>query len=157
MLFRRAVYIAMFPAAVLLPLWVLITRGIVADGIGWAFLAYLFACPILFVLMAIVSALITARKSVRDARAVSWRDAAVLTALWVAVAASGIFAVPLLAVAVVVLVIGSFWLAGWELLTETRARVNTFMTGLEATAQGTPTTVTPSKADVIVITPNESR
>jgi uncharacterized membrane protein YoaK (UPF0700 family) len=157
MLFRRAVFVAMFPAAVLLPLWVLITRGIVADGIGWAFLAYLFACPILFVLMAIVSALITARKSTRDARAVSWRDASVLTALWVAVAASGVFAVPLLAVAVVVLVIGAFWLAAWELLTETRSRVNTFMTGLEATAQGTTSRVSPSNSDVIVITPNESR
>jgi len=54
----------------------------------------------------------------------------------------------------VVLVVGMFWLAVWELITETRRRVNSFMTSLEATAQGTTSRVTPSNADVIVIRPN---
>ena len=154
MLLRRAVFVAMFPAAVILPLWILVTRGIVADGIGWAFIAYLFACPILFVLLAAIAGIVTARKSVRNARAVSWWDAVVLVVLWVALVASGIFALPLVAVAVVVLVVGMFWLAVWELITETRRRVNSFMTSLEATAQGTTSRVTPSNADVIVIRPN---
>ena len=154
MLLRRAVFVAMFPAAVILPLWILVTRGIVADGIGWAFIAYLFACPILFVLLAAITGIVTARKSVRNARAVSWWDAVVLVVLWVALVASGIFALPLVAAAVVVLVVGMFWLAVWELITETRRRVNSFMTSLEATAQGTTSRVTPSNADVIVITPN---
>ena len=153
MLLRRAVFVAMFPAAVILPLWILVTRGIVADGIGWAFIAYLFACPILFVLLAAITGIVTARKSVRNARAVSWWDAVVLVVLWVALVASGVFALPLVAVAVVVLVVGMFWLAVWELITETRRRVNSFMTSLEATAQGTTSRVTPSNADVIVITP----
>jgi hypothetical protein len=154
MLFRRVVFAVMFPAAVILPLWILVTRGIVADGIGWAFIAYLFACPILFVLMAIESGIVMARKSVRDARAVSWWDAVVLTALWLALVASGIFALPLIAVAVVVLVVAAFWLAVWEVVTETRTRVNSFMTSLDATAQGTTSRVTPTDADVIIITPN---
>ena len=153
MLLRRAVFVAMFPAAVILPLWILVSRGIVADGIGWAFIVYLFACPILFVLLAAITGIVTARKSVREARAVSWWDAVVLGVLWVGLVASGIFALPLVAVAVVVLVVGMFWLAVWELITETRTRVNSFMTSLEATAQGTTSRVTPSNADVIVITP----
>lgn len=153
MLFRRAVYAAMFPAAVILPLWVLVTRGIVGNDTGWDFVVFLFVCPILFVLMGAASGLVMARKSVREQRAVSWWDAIGLTLLWVALVASGIFAVSALAATVAILVIALFWLAVWELVTETRNRVTNFMTALDATAQGATSRVTPTNAPVIVITP----
>jgi hypothetical protein len=152
MLFRRAIYLAMFPAAVILPVWLIITRGIVANDVGWTFLIYLFACPALFVLLMIIGGLVRARKAVRVARAVSWWDAGVLGALYLALVASGIFAVPAVAVADVILVIGAFWLVGWELITETRTRVTTFVSNLE-TGNIQSSNVPPARGPVIIIEP----
>jgi hypothetical protein len=152
MLFRRAIYLAMFPAAVILPVWLMITRGIIANETGWTFVIYLFACPVLFVLLMVIAGLVRARKAVRVAKAVSWWDAGVLGALYLGLLASGIFAVPALAVLDVVLVIGAFWLAGWELITETRSRVSTFVTNLE-TGNIQSSTVPPARGQVIIIEP----
>lgn len=152
MLFRRAIYLAMFPAAVILPVWIMITRGIIANETGWTFVIYLFACPVLFVLLMVIAGLVRARKAVRVAKAVSWWDAGVLGALYLALLASGIFAVPVLAVLDVVLVIGAFWLAGWQLITETRSRVSTFVTNLE-TGNIQSSTVPPARGQVIIIEP----
>jgi hypothetical protein len=129
MIFRRAIYLSMFPAAIILPVWVLISRGIVADGIGWEFLVYLIVCPALFVVLGATAGFIVARKSARSVRAVSWWDAGVLTALYAALIASGFYAVTALVVAVVVLAVAAFWLAIYELVTETKARVNNFVNG----------------------------
>jgi hypothetical protein len=72
MLARRALYYAQFGAVPILPLWLLIGRGIVIDGTGWEFVLLLFVCPILAVAMLIVVGLTVARKSERRTHEVSW-------------------------------------------------------------------------------------
>ena len=52
MLLRRALYWVQFGMAVALPVWVLVSRGIVADGVGWQLVIYLMLCPILFLTLA---------------------------------------------------------------------------------------------------------
>jgi hypothetical protein len=123
MLLRRAMYFAQFPLAAVLPLWVLISRGIIADGIGLTFIVYLIACPVLFVALAVLTGLVAARKSVRVDRAVSWPDAAVLGALWISLVAYGFYALPLLATAIVLLLIGGFWFVLSQWVAETSRRV----------------------------------
>jgi hypothetical protein len=149
MLLRRAVYLAQFPLAVVLPLWVLVTRGIIADGIGVDFLVYLFACPVLFVALATISGLISARKQVRVSRAVSWLDAGMLAALWIAIAAYGLFAETGLAAVVVILLALTGWVVTWELVEETRSRIRGFAAGLEAGPRR------PGDAGRIVVVPPE--
>lgn len=69
------------PAAVVLPLWLLIGWGIFNAG-GWAFLWVLFiAIPSVFVGQLALAFLVRARPSVREQSAVSWRDVAGFT-LW---------------------------------------------------------------------------
>jgi len=80
MLIRRAFYYWQFPAAVILPLWLLIGWGIYADGF-WSFVGLLILCPILFLAMIIVGVLISLRAAVRGEKAVSWIDVGVL-AFW---------------------------------------------------------------------------
>ena len=126
MLLRRALYWVQFGMAIALPVWVLVSRGIVADGVGWQLVIYLVLAPVLFFALAVLVALTVARKRVRETRAVSWRDAVGLLITWAAIVTYGLFALPLLAVIVVLAVVGLFWLVTWELVTETRDRVKTF-------------------------------
>jgi len=152
MLIRRAVYIAQFALTVVLPGWVLIGRGVLADGIGWEFLVYLVLCPLLFVSLAVVTGLISARKSVRVARAVSWPDAGLLLALWASLLVYGLFALPLVAALVVALVVALFWVALWELTDETRRRVRGFVDDLALTPEMARTR-TPGDAGRIIVVP----
>lgn len=123
MILRRALYVAQFPLAVVLPVWVLVTRGIVADGIGWQFLVYLVACPILFVALAVITGLIVARKNVRDTRSLSWFDTGLWLLVLVTLTVYGLFALPLLAVLIVIEVIAMFWFVAYELFHEAKRRV----------------------------------
>ena len=123
MILRRGLYWAQFGLAVLLPIWVLISRGIIADGIGWQFVVYVVLGPILFLALAALLGVTIARKRVRTTRAVSWLDVASLLVIWAAVFSYGLFALPALAVLVVLSIVAGFWVAVWQLVTETRARV----------------------------------
>lgn len=118
--------------AVVLPIWVLIGRGIIADGVGWQFVAYLFISPVLFIALLAIGGIIVARPDVRASKAVSWWDVALLVSLWLVLIASGFFALPALAVASVLLVLGGFWLAVWEFLAETRRRFQQFAAEMQA-------------------------
>jgi hypothetical protein len=123
MVLRRALYYWQFFGALVLPLWVLIGRGIVQADQGWDFVFYLVVCPVLSLVMLAVAGLTVARKSVRVARAVSWQDAAIV-ALWhISIITYGFLAFTGLAAVVVVLSIVAFWSAAWLLFTETRSRV----------------------------------
>lgn len=155
MLVRRVVYRAIFPLAVVLPIWVLISHGIIADGIGWQFVAYLFIAPFLFIALLAIGGIIVARPGVRAASAVSWPDAAVLIALWLVLIASGFFAYPALAIAAVLLVLGAFWLAVFEFVRETRRRLQQFTDDLQAaqqSAQQRPQAAPIDMGEVIVVT-----
>ena len=152
MLIRRAVYYAQFALAVVLPAWVLIGRGILADGIGWEFLVYLVLCPALFFTLAVLAGLVTARRSVRVEKAVSWLDAGVLLALWAALLVYGLFAVSPLAALVVALLVALFWIAVWELTVETRKRVQGFVDDLALTPEKARAR-TPGDAGRIIVVP----
>ncbi|PRY69939.1 hypothetical protein B0I08_10161 [Glaciihabitans tibetensis] len=156
MSYRRLLYLGQFVAAVVLPTWVLVSRGILADGVGWELLVYLFACPALFLSMVVVGALINARVSVRSIRAVSWRDASLLTVWYLAIVAYGLWAFQALAVAVVLLSIAAFWVSAWTLFRETRARFRGIVADFERAAQppgAAGPTVEPRR--IIVINPDE--
>ncbi|MCE4024650.1 MFS transporter permease [Microbacterium sp. Au-Mic1] len=71
---RRAFYSWLFPAALVLPLWLFIGWGVFQAG-GWAFLWVLFvALPSVLVGEVALGLLVRARPTVREERAVSWRD-----------------------------------------------------------------------------------
>jgi hypothetical protein len=123
MLLRRSLYYAQFAMAIIMPTWVLVSRGILADGVGAEFIVYLVVCPILTIAMVVMATIIAARGSVRAAKALAWRDVALQTAIWLALFTYGLFAYPLLAVLVVLLVIGGFWLVLVELLREAKTWV----------------------------------
>jgi hypothetical protein len=157
MVVRRVAYRLLFPLAFLLPVWVLVGRGILLDGIGWSFLGYLIVCPILFVMLLLIGGLVVWRPGVRQERAVSPWDAAVLIALWLVLIAVGFVAHPAIVAAAVVLVLVAFWFALWELVTEGRRRVQAVMDDVDATLNGSRASVPqrPSPVDigeVIVVT-----
>jgi len=78
---RRAFFRWLFPAAAVLPLWLLIGWG-VFQADGWAFLWVLFiAVPSVLIGQLVLTLLVRARPSVRTMRAVSWWDAVGFT-LW---------------------------------------------------------------------------
>src|SRR5690606_27971373 len=96
---------------------------ILADGVGWQLVIYLVLCPILFVALAVLALLTSARKRVRTTRATSWVDAVTLVVIWASVITYGLFALPALALLVVLSIVAGFWVAIVQLVTETRDRV----------------------------------
>jgi hypothetical protein len=133
---RRAFYYAQFGAIPILPLWLLIGRGLVVEGPGWEFVLLLVVCPILVVAMAIVVGITVARKSVRRTRRLSWLDVGVLGAWYLAIIAAGTIAHTGMAVLVVVLSVAAFWSALWQLYTETRRRVESALAAFPAIPVG---------------------
>lgn len=123
MLFRRALYYWQFTAALLLPVWVVVGRGLYGSSNGWDILLYIVLAIILGVALLAVAGLTTARKSVRSTRALSTRDAIVLSAWHVAIIAFGFNDFALLAALIVLLTVIAFWQAVIALFTETRERV----------------------------------
>lgn len=166
MWFRRAILVAALPAAVVLPLWIIITQGIIAASGAGQYLALTVACPVLFAVLLATTLLLRARKSVRTQRALSWRDALLVAAGWLALIASGIFPLAVLAVVDVVLVVGMFWFALWELVDESRKRLRSFVDGITTptgqspffpatSASSGPSTIPPTRAQTIIIEPHK--
>ncbi len=154
MFFRRILYTGQFVAAVVLPTWVLVARGLLDDGMGWEFLVYLVACPFLSVAMLMVAGLIVARGSTRARRAVSWADAAVLSVWYIALLGYGLWSWPVLAALAVILTVVAFWTAVVQLFRETRSRFRGYLAEKERPSSATP----PSRPDgrspgIIVIPP----
>ena len=135
MFLRRAAYIVQFPLAVALPVWVLVGRAFINPGSGWDVAIYFIASPILFVALSVICGLVVARKSAREQRAVSWLDAGLLVALWLTLIVHGALDLPFLSLVAILLVVAVFWVALFELLTDTRRRVQTFVDGLALTPQ----------------------
>jgi hypothetical protein len=70
---RRAFFYWQFPAAVILPAWILVGWGIFA-ATSWQILGLIVGVMLLTVAMLATAGLIFARKDVRADRAVSWLD-----------------------------------------------------------------------------------
>ncbi len=139
MLYRRLVFAWQFPAALVLPVWLFLGRGILSEGLGGQTVALVFLAPALAIAMLATAGIITARRSARTARAVSWQDAALLTAWHVAILALGIPLLPelwsnLAAAFVLMLGLAAFWFGVYELVTETRRRVRGLVANWEQQA-----------------------
>ena len=161
---RRAFFYWQFVAAVLLPLWVLIGRGLFGAAVGWQFLLLIVLMPLLSIAMFAVGGVIAARKEVRRTRAVAWLDIAVIGAWHLTILSLGFFLVdsnagsesgssaftqlagqdtePLSRVLanvsgalVVLLAAAAFWLAVWQFVRETRARVKSAIETIERDAR----------------------
>jgi len=155
---RRAFYYWQFIAVIVLPLWVLVGRGIFGSSVGWDFVLFLLLCPILALALLAIAGLTTARKSVRSQRAVSWIDAGVLTAWHAAIIAYGFVDATVLAALVIVVAVAAFWIALWQLVTETRNRFTSLVEGFERDAQR-PTNPGErlDNGKVIILEPDENR
>lgn len=136
MILRRVFYYWQFVAVGALPLWLMIAGSIYGDT-AWQVLGATFgAIAIGFGLLA-VSLLFFARKEVRQAKAVSWADVAVLTLWHVLIVLMGLYSVSAawLSVLVVLVGFGAFWFALWELFDAARKRVREAMVYLDETAR----------------------
>lgn len=133
---RRAFYYAQYWAIPVLPLWLLIGRGITIDGPGWEFVVLLFAAPALSLALIVVMGLTMARRSVRRARMVSWLDVGILTCWYAVIVIAGLYSNPLVAVLAVVATLVAFWSAVWQLYVEARRRITTAMSGFAPVVSG---------------------
>ena len=136
MFIRRAFFYWQFPAAVILPAWILVGWGVFA-ATGWQIIGLIVGVLMLTVAMLATAGLIFARKDVRAERAVSWLDVALLTVLHGLVIAVGFFtpATALLGTLAVVAVIALFWSGIVQLVMETRRRVRAVIDEFETQAK----------------------
>lgn len=113
----------MFPAAVVLPLWLLVGWGVFNAG-GWAFLWVLFiAIPSVFVGQIVLTLLQRARPSARETRAASWWDVLGFGVWHVLTIAVGCYPqtwFPLLLTGAIVVALALLWLMLWQLWGEAR-------------------------------------
>ncbi|WP_374947151.1 hypothetical protein, partial [Agreia sp.] len=132
MIIRRAFYSVLFPAAVLLPAWMLVGSAIFGGG-GWQTLGVLLASIVLFVALAAIAAIVFARPGVRTSKAVSWLDVAILSVISASAITLGFDTVASTAATVVLIlaVIGGFWGAIWQFFTEARKRVQDVFASFE--------------------------
>ncbi|MCX7522119.1 MFS transporter [Microbacterium sp. STN6] len=137
MLLRRVIYRWQVVAAVVLPLWLVVGTAIFGSSAGDTLSLLLFA-PLLALGMLAVAGLIFARKSVRSSKAVSWADAGVLLLWHASIVATGLRlpGVSWYGVLIVVAGLAAFWLAVWQLVTETRRRVSGVMDAFTQAAAG---------------------
>lgn len=123
MFLRRGLFVWLFPAALVLPVWLLIGWGVFTRG-GLAFLWVLFvACPSVFLGQILIALLIRARGTVRAARAVSWWDVLGLTVWHGLTIAVGFYADAWFAPVLVGAIIAGFaliWSSMRQLSAETR-------------------------------------
>jgi len=120
---RRGFYRWLFPAAFLLPVWLLVGWSVFNAG-GWAFLWVLFlAIPSVFLGQLALTLLVRARGTVRAERAVSWWDVLGFT-VWHGLTISlGFFNqswwAPVMVLTIFVAV-ALFWLELWQLWREAK-------------------------------------
>ncbi|MGW8483938.1 MFS transporter permease [Microbacterium sp. NPDC055903] len=120
---RQAFFRWLFPAAFVLPLWLLIGWGVFNAG-GWAFLGTIFiAIPSVFLGQLVLTLLVRSRPSVRVSRAVSWWDVAGF-GLWHALTITvGFYPQAWFGLALtgaIIAALALFWLSLWQLWSEAR-------------------------------------
>ncbi|QTV79667.1 MFS transporter permease [Microbacterium sp. NIBRBAC000506063] len=129
---RRAFYTWLLPAALVLPLWLLVGWGVFRAG-GWAFLWVLFiALPSVLIGQIVFALLVRARPSARYQRAVSWWDVAGFGAWHGLTIALGFYPqgwFALLLTAAIIVGIGMVWLLLWQLWAEARGSLTVATVG----------------------------
>ncbi len=134
---RRAFFWWLFPAAVVLPAW-LLAGWIAFDASGWALLWVLFlAMPSVFVAQLILAFLVRARSSVRILRAVSWWDVLGFGVWHALIIATGLFSATWFAPVLVLtlfVAVALFWLTLWQLWREARDGTRAYLRAADGTA-----------------------
>ncbi|GAD33075.1 putative oxidoreductase [Microbacterium sp. TS-1] len=120
---RRALFHWLLPAALVLPLW-LVVGWAISGASGWVFLWVLFiAVPAVLVGQLVTTFLVRARGTVRHSRMLSWWDVLVFTLWHALIIAIGFYPEgafwPLLLAAVAAF-LGVFWVSLWQLFREAR-------------------------------------
>ncbi|WP_298036651.1 MFS transporter permease [uncultured Microbacterium sp.] len=122
---RRFIYRWTFPAAIILPLWLLIGWG-VFNASGWAILWVLFiAIPSVLIGEIVLALMMRARTSAREARMASWWDVLGFTVWHGLTIAVGFYPQKwfgLLLTAAIAAAVGVFWLMIWQLWNDARLR-----------------------------------
>ncbi|AOX44392.1 MFS transporter permease [Microbacterium sp. BH-3-3-3] len=156
MALRRLFLRWLFPAAFVLPLWLFVGWIVFSGGSGWALLWLFVALPAVFVSQVLLSLLIRGRASVRESRAVSWRDVAGLGLWHVVIVALGLFDSRVFFPLLVLSVVGAlllFWSSLAQLWNEARGAV-TVLHATDGTAYIPPAQERPAAqpaGDVIVV------
>jgi len=91
MALRRMFLHWLFPAAFVLPLWLFVGWIVFSGGSAWVLLWLFVAVPAVFISQLVLTLMVRARGSVRENRAVSWRDLAGLGIWQVVIVALGFF------------------------------------------------------------------
>ncbi len=91
MALRRLFLHWLFPAAFVLPLWLFVGWIVFSGGSAWGLLWLFVAVPAVFISQLVLALLVRARGSVRESRAVSWRDLTGLGIWQVVIVALGFF------------------------------------------------------------------
>lgn len=158
---REAYFRWLFPAAFLLPLWLLVGWAVFQGG--WAILWLLFiAMPSVFAGQLLLTLLTRSRATVRAERALSWLDVAGFT-LWHGLTiAVGFFidgAFGWLLAAAIVVGIGLIWLQLWQLWNEAKnegVRIRETISWSTIPRMDDPSSPAPQR-DVIVVKESDPR
>jgi hypothetical protein len=159
MVLRRLFLRWLFPAAFLLPLWLFVGWIVFSGGSGWALLWLFVAVPAVFVSQLLLTLIVRARTSVREARAVSWRDLAGLGVWHLVIVALGVFDSRVFFPLLVLSIVGAlllFWSSLAQLWNEARGAVTVLHT-TDGTAYIPPAPERPQPTvggDVIVVAEN---
>ena len=147
MFVRRVFYHWQFIAVLVLPAWLLVGASIYGSG-GWDVVGSFFTGLVVGVGLLAVSLIFFARKEVRSTRMVSWADVGIL-AFWHGLIVAMGFSygiAPGLAALVILVGLGSFCFAIWELVAAARRSMEAMLLLVEETARGPafPTTMPPT-------------
>jgi hypothetical protein len=135
-LIRRAFFYWQFIAVIVLPLWLVVGWPVFGAG-GWKVLGVFFGAVALGIGLLVVSSLFYARKEVRASRAVSWPDVGVLSVWHALIITVGFYAAasPWVSVLAIVVGIGAFWFALWELFDAAKRRVRAVIDEIDLAAK----------------------
>ncbi|QHF20100.1 hypothetical protein GTU71_03980 [Rathayibacter sp. VKM Ac-2762] len=135
---RRAFGSWQFPAAIVLPLWILLGYGVFGGSSGWTVLGLVIALPILAVALAAVAAIVAFRVTVRPTRTPAWGDVVVVGAWHLSLIAFGFFPPGAWALGLLSVVLGvaAFWHSGWRFLADARATLLAFSEAASVQAEG---------------------
>ncbi len=133
---RRAFFYWLFPAALAIPAWLFVGFALYGGGAG-QFVGVLIGALAFAVAEVVIGGIIMARRTVREQRAVSWRDTGILAGWHLSLVGLGFFTpfTILFSFLAVVIALGAFWFTLWELFTDASRRVRETLRSFEAQAQ----------------------
>ncbi|KQQ00691.1 MULTISPECIES: hypothetical protein [unclassified Rathayibacter] len=125
---RRAFGSWQYPAAIVLPLWILLGYGLFGGSSGWTVLGLVIALPILAVCLTVVAGIVSFRVTVRPTRTPAWGDVAALGAWHASLFAFGFFPPGAWAIGLLSILLGlvAFWHSTWRFVTDARATLLAF-------------------------------